>query len=175
MIRLAEPSEIQKILSITKACAAKMTQEGIYQWNEHYPNIQAFENDLIRQELFVLIKEDCLIGCITVSTLKDEEYHSVQWLTKDCKHYYIHRLAIDPSSQRQGHAKALMDFVESKAMSEEVSSIRLDTFSKNLRNQKFYEARGYRRLDSIYFPKQSPFPFFCYEKVLSNERVKNVL
>ncbi|HET8854785.1 MAG TPA: GNAT family N-acetyltransferase, partial [Salinimicrobium sp.] len=46
-------------------------------------------------------------------------------------------------------------------------SVRLDTFSQNQRNQKFYVKRGYSRLGDIYFPKQSEFPFHCYEKIIS--------
>ena len=46
-------------------------------------------------------------------------------------------------------------------------SIRLDTFSQNKRNQQFYEQRNYVKLENIYFPNQSEFPFHCYEKVLN--------
>jgi ribosomal protein S18 acetylase RimI-like enzyme len=60
----------------------------------------------------------------------------------------------------------LISFAETYAISNEFNSIRLDTFSKNLRNQKFYELRGYKRLEEIKFPNQSEHPFYCYELVL---------
>ncbi|HPF09903.1 MAG TPA: GNAT family N-acetyltransferase [Flavobacteriaceae bacterium] len=174
MIRKAYPSEIQKIMSITKACAVQMISEGIFQWNEHYPHAQAFETDCERGELYVLLKANILVGCITISYLKDAEYQTVQWLTKDGKNAYIHRLAIHPNFQRQGLAKELMDFAENLAMEEKALSVRLDTFSQNKRNQRFYEARGYQRLGTIFFPKQSEQPFYCYEKLFS-EPMKNAL
>jgi ribosomal protein S18 acetylase RimI-like enzyme len=59
-----------------------------------------------------------------------------------------------------------MDFAEQHAIENNYTSIRLDTFSKNKRNQLFYELRGYKKLEDIYFPKQSEFPFNCYELVL---------
>jgi hypothetical protein len=59
-----------------------------------------------------------------------------------------------------------MDFAEIQAKKTKASSIRLDTFSQNIRNQKFYELRSYKRLGEIYFPKQSTYPFYCYELVL---------
>ena len=40
----------------------------------------------------------------------------------------------------------------------------------NPRNSRFYKARGYVQLGNVYFPKQSEFPFFCFEKVLKNKR-----
>ena len=52
------------------------------------------------------------------------------------------------------------------ARENDFDSVRLDTFSQNKRNQKFYEARGYKKLENIYFPKQSTHPFNCYELVL---------
>ena len=45
MIRRAKISEIPDILTITQACAKKMQENGIFQWNEHYPNPEAFQQD----------------------------------------------------------------------------------------------------------------------------------
>ena len=112
MIRKAKPSEIDKIITITRACATKMTAEGIFQWDNDYPNKKAFEKDVRRDELYVLSAEDSLIGCITISTKKDEEYNSIDWLTDDGLNYYIHRLAVHPDFQHKGYAKKLMDFAE---------------------------------------------------------------
>jgi len=143
-----------------------MIEEGIYQWNEHYPNPEAFKTDLQREELFVAIQEDRIAACITISTLKDQEYDPIKWLTPDGANYYIHRLAVHPDFQHQGLARKLMDYAEDFVRDTKGSSVRLDTFSQNSRNQKFYEARGYTRLGNIYFPKQSEHPFYCYELVL---------
>lgn len=166
MIRHAKPSEIQKILSITGACAHRMTSEGIHQWNDLYPSSDAFFKDIERNELYVLIEQDELIGSIAISTLKDAEYETVQWLQSDRLNYYVHRLAVHPDQQRRGFARKLMDFAEALASEEKADSIRLDTFSKNLRNQRFYEQRGYQRLGEVYFPNQSNYPFYCYELLL---------
>ena len=166
MIRQAKASEIVQLIAITKSCAAHMIANDIYQWNENYPNIKAFEQDLERGELYVLYAQDTLLGGITISNIKDSEYEAISWLTQDINHYYIHRLAVSPAFQKQGHARTLMDFAESFAKQNGAVSVRLDTFSQNKRNQRFYENRGYQRLGNIYFPKQSQDPFYCYELVL---------
>ncbi|WP_432412371.1 GNAT family N-acetyltransferase [Rasiella sp. SM2506] len=166
MIRKAKPSEIDKIITITRACATKMAAEGIFQWDDAYPNKAAFEKDGQRNELFVLFTEESIIGCITISSEKDEEYNTIDWLTKDGLNYYIHRLAVHPDFQHQGNAKKLMDFAETWARQQHALSVRLDTFSKNNRNRRFYEARGYQKLGDVYFPRQTEFPFHCYELVL---------
>jgi ribosomal protein S18 acetylase RimI-like enzyme len=165
MIRKATNKDIDSILNITKACAKFMIDKGIFQWNEHYPNKLAFENDVLRNELYVIETKSEIIGCIVISTFMDKEYIPVKWLTSN-NNLYIHRLAIHPKHQGEGYAQKLMDFAEIQAKKTKASSIRLDTFSQNIRNQKFYELRNYKRLGEIYFPKQSTYPFYCYELVL---------
>lgn len=166
MIRAAKLADISQILVMTKACAKHMIQKGIFQWNEHYPSREAFLNDLERQELFVLDVNGEIIGAIVISTHMDDEYIPIEWLTTSENNIYIHRLCVHPDHQGSGHAQSLMDFAENHAKQKKAPSVRLDTFSQNKRNQRFYEARGYQKLGDIFFPKQSERPFHCYELVL---------
>ena len=166
MIRKGKIEDIKSIMNLTKACAKAMIAKGIYQWNAHYPNSSAFKKDVERNELYVLETDSDISGTIVISTVMDEEYRPIEWLTKNDNNLYIHRLAIHPNLQGKGYAQQLMDFAENYAIENNYSSIRLDTFSQNKRNQKFYELRGYKRLGDIYFPKQSEYPFHCYELML---------
>lgn len=166
MIRKATLKDIDSIIDITKACARSMVTNNIFQWNEHYPNKTAFENDVKRDELYILEIENTIIGCIVISIWMDDEYIPIQWLTPNKNNIYIHRLATHPKHQGKGYAQLLMDYAEKFSIENNYTSIRLDTFSQNRRNQKFYELREYQKLGSIYFPKQSKHPFYCYELIL---------
>lgn len=166
MIRKGTHYDIDNIIEITKACAANMIEKNILQWNEFYPNKTAFMNDVNREEFYVLEIDKTVLGCITISTLMDEEYIPISWLTQNKNNIYIHRLAVHPNLQRKGYAQQLMKFAEHFAKENNFLSIRLDTFSQNKRNQKFYELRGYKKLGDIFFAKQSKHPFNCYELVL---------
>ena len=166
MIRKATLKDIDQIIEITKACARFMISQNIYQWNEHYPNKEAFVHDAERGELYVFEVKNLIIGCITISTFMDEEYIPITWLTNINNSIYIHRLAINPNDQGKGFAQKLMSYAENMARENNFTSVRLDTFSQNKRNQKFYEARNYKRLGNVYFPKQSDYPFYCYELIL---------
>ncbi len=157
-------------MRLTEACAADLRSKGIYQWNEHYPSREAFRTDLKRGELWVLKPEGRLIGTVVLSKVMDAEYRAVEWLSPSVDNRYVHRLAVLPEFQGRGYARKLMDHVEARAREEGAASIRLDTFSQNKRNQRFYEQRGYTRLGSVYFPHQSPDPFYCYELLLSSPR-----
>ena len=143
-----------------------MISKNIFQWNEFYPSKEAFLKDVKRDELYILELENNIIGCVVISTLMDDEYLPISWLSENDNNIYIHRLAIHPKHQKKGYAKKLMNYAEAYAKENNYVSVRLDTFSQNKRNQKFYESRGYKRLGDIFFPKQSNHPFYCYELIL---------
>ena len=142
-----------------------MRANGIYQWTEDYPSREAFVSDVENDNLFVY-EQNRLLGVIALCSSMHPAYSGVTWLTPNSTNLYIHRLAVHPDHQGQGIARSLMDFAEERARELGCISIRLDTFSKNPRNQRFYENRGYTKLGDVFFPDQSPDPFYCYELVL---------
>jgi ribosomal protein S18 acetylase RimI-like enzyme len=165
-IRQATLPDLPEIKSLTETCAVAMQEMGIFQWNEHYPSLERLEKDIDDKELYVLIVGDQITGIIVLSNHMDEEYIPIEWLTENSHNLYIHRLATHPSYWGQGYGQILMDFAEAYARENNYNSMRLDTFSQNKRNQKFYESRGYEKLGDIFFPNQSGHPFHCYELIL---------
>ena len=143
-----------------------MISNNIFQWNEHYTNIETFENDVLNESLFVLEINNKLIGCLVISNNMDHFYKKVKWLTPNHNNIYLHRLAVDPSYQKKGYAKQLMTFSFEHAKANNIKSIRLDTFSGNPFNNIFYSNLGFEKLGKIYFRKQSDKPFYCFEKVM---------
>ena len=166
-IELAKINDLDRVKKITSDCALEMISRKIFQWDENYPNIEIFKKDIDNQNLYVYREKSIVLGCIMLSLSKDEVYNNVKWLTKDEKNLYVHRLAVDPKYQKKGIGKLLMDFAEEYGLKNGLKSVRLDTFSKNDRNNKFYRSRNYIQLDDVYFPNQSEFPFHCYEKILN--------
>ena len=166
MILQALKSDVSELIQVTKACAKDMISKGIYQWNDDYPSSEVFEKDIELNQLWVLKEDDKIIGSIVISNIIDEEYKTVVWLTPTQHNCYIHRLAVHPDYQGQGRAQQLMNFAENYAIEHNFISVRLDTFSVNDRNNKFYQTRGYQKLGEIYFPRQSEYSFHCYELVL---------
>lgn len=165
-IRKAKRQDIDTLLTITLACGKRLMTQHIYQRNEEYPSRKAFTTDLEREELYVLLSNDAIIGCITISTFMDAEYQTVDWLTPNENNIYIHRLAVHPEFQGQGYAQFLMNYAENYAREHQYQSVRLDTFSQNPRNLKFYEQRGYQTTGEIYFSRIKDYSFYCYELLL---------
>jgi ribosomal protein S18 acetylase RimI-like enzyme len=165
-IELAEITDLDRIMKIIEACATDLISKQIFQWSKKYPNREVFKDDIKNNELYIFKHKSKIIGCVVLCSTKDIEYKDVKWLTEDSKNLYIHRLAVDPKFQKKGVGKSLMDFSEEYAQENGFKSVRLDTFSQNKRNNKFYKSRQYVRLSDVFFPMQSEFPFHCYEKII---------
>jgi ribosomal protein S18 acetylase RimI-like enzyme len=165
-IELAKKSDLDSVMNMISACALDLISKNIFQWSEKYPSIDIFKNDIEKNALFVAKHKLKIIGCLALCSNKDLEYKNTKWLTEDNKNLYIHRLAVDPNFQKKGVGKSLMDFAEEYAKKNDFKSIRLDTFSKNKRNNKFYKSREYVKLGDVFFPMQSEYPFHCYEKII---------
>ena len=166
-IELAEITDLDRIMEITKACAIDLISKNIFQWNENYPSKEAFKKDIEKNTLYVFKNKFQITGCISICEDKDEEYEDVEWITKDFKNLYLHRLAVHPEYQKKGIGRSLMDFAEEYAKLNGFKSVRLDTFSQNQRNNKFYKSRQYVQLGDVFFPMQSKLPFHCYEKIIN--------
>tara|TARA_Y200000002_G_scaffold77010_1_gene60552 strand:- start:1755 stop:2264 length:510 start_codon:yes stop_codon:yes gene_type:complete len=165
-IELAVISNLDKVKEIAECCATDMINRNIFQWNEKYPSKKIFKKDIESNSLYLARINKEIVGCIMLSENKDDVYKDIKWLSEDNINLYVHRLAVHPQFQKKGIGRKMMDFAEDYAKLNNYESVRLDTFSKNERNNIFYKSRGYTKLGNVYFPKQSRFPFHCYEKLI---------
>ena len=167
LIRKATKDDLDEVMLIIKACTKHMISKNIFQWNEKYPNIETFKNDIENENLYVLsLQNNELIGCVSITFEMDDFYKTIDWISPSKKNIYVHRLAVHPNNQGQGYAKIIMNFIEKKGIDNLCESIRLDTFSMNNKNNTLYTKLGYQKLGQIYFRDQSEMPFNCYEKPL---------
>ncbi len=165
-IRKAVLSDLDKIMRIISLCTKHMISKKIFQWDENYPSKNIFKEDIDNGYLMVLLLESDIIGCVSVSNVMDDFYKKIEWKIESNNSLYVHRLAINPQFQGKGYAKYVMSFIENIGKKNKSKSVRLDTFSLNEKNNKFYSNLGYLKLGHIYFRDQSDMPFNCYEKLL---------
>lgn len=169
MIVTGSISEIDEIIALTKSCGKHMRENGIDQWDENYPDRQSIENDLHTKTLFVWKEAKKILGIIVLNENQDEEYQQINWSTSETnRNLVVHRLAVLPSHQGRGLARKLMDFAENFAKEQNYDAIRLDTFSQNPRNQKFYSNRGYTNLGPVYLKYKKEHPYYCYELIFKD-------
>ena len=167
-IRVASLKEIENIMGLIKNCIKDMESQSIYQWNDYYPSVDIFENDIKNNSLYILEDQGQCLGLISINEDQSPEYKELTWLKESGKILVIHRLAVNPEWQKQGIGRQLMDFAENYASEKGYTSIRLDAYSGNQRALNLYERRGYKRVGQLFFPWRE-IPFYCYEKIIGNK------
>ena len=170
MISIGKIEELDSILKLTRSCGQHMRDNGIDQWDTDYPNREVILQDLQTQTLFAYREHKEVLGIVVLNESQDEEYAEINWSTDETeRNIVVHRLAVRPDQQRKGIARRLMDFAEQWARDNHYDAIRLDTFSQNPRNQRFYLNRGYTDLGPVYLKYKKDHPYFCYELLLKEE------
>lgn len=152
---------------MTRLCAQDLISKGIHQWDQNYPDLTTIQNDISKAQLYTYKIGDKITGIVVLNEVQDPEYADLQWVTSsDSRNLVVHRLAVHPHYQGKGIARKLMDFTEIFAKEQGYDSIRLDTFSQNSRNQKFYDNRGYQLTGEVYLSYRDDYPYIGYELIL---------
>ena len=169
MLEKGKVTEIESIITLTKSCGKHLRDNGIDQWDENYPDLKSIMSDIKTETLFTYKINNELVGIVVLNEIQDPEYAEINWRTPiDSKNLVVHRLAVSPNHQGKGIARKIMDFAEQFAVKNNYDSIRLDTFSQNHRNQKFYLNRGYKELGPVFLSYKKDHPYICYD-MLTNE------
>lgn len=162
-IEKGQLSDLDELFEIYLEGKIELERKGIYQWTNNYPTKSIIKDDLKKEVLFILKKDNEIIGAINISEEQEIEYQTINWKFDASKILVIHRLVIMPKHQRKGYAKKLMDFGENYAKENDYTSIRLDAYSDNEGVVEFYKKRNYYVRGSVSFSGRK-YPFYCMEK-----------
>ena len=157
-IREARIEDIERILEIYDIAKAFMRKTGNpNQWNSSYPDMKLLEDDIDKQQLFVM-EEDSIIHSVFAFIIGDDPtYKDIEgaWLD-DSTYGTIHRIASD-GTMHQVFKKAV-DFC-----SEKCAHLRVDTHEDNKVMQKVILRNGFKETGIIYIADGTPR--IAYEKV----------
>lgn len=162
-IRKAKTTDIKEIMSIVKKVVPLMRASGNFQWSDKYPNPEAFQEDIDKNQLWVAVIDSNVVGVIAITGEQSPEYVDVGWdITEDA--LVIHRLAIDPDLQGAGLSKSMMNHAEKLAKERGIHILRVDTNSENKATQALFPKLGYQYSGIISLKKKPDLRYFCYEK-----------
>ncbi len=169
-IRKILPKEIVQAGTIFTRCVREMNEAGLYNWTADYPTIREAENDQKQGTLYGAFDGDALLGFCTLDTQMVPQYETIDWAHEVHTALCIHRLAVEPTARRRGVAAALLAFAADFALSQGLTSLRVDSFSQNYRAVSLYEQSGFQHRGNIFYPGKDPrvnaLPFFTFEKTL---------
>jgi GNAT superfamily N-acetyltransferase len=110
----AHQGHIPSVVRLISACTQTMRENGIYQWDEIYPNEEIITKDVDRRSLYVVEHDDLCIAAVSLNQEQDEAFQKVHWLGGEPV-LVVHRLCVDPAYQGRGLGSRLMDFAEAHA------------------------------------------------------------
>jgi hypothetical protein len=76
----AHQGYIPSVVRLISASTQTMRENGIYQWDEIYPNEEIITQDVDSRSLYVLEQGDRCIAAVALNQEQDEAYQQVHWL-----------------------------------------------------------------------------------------------
>ena len=162
-IRLAKKSDLEEIQKLIKSAIIEMEKNQIFQWDEIYPSIKDFSEDLKKQTLFIGTEENEIAVVYVLNKEQDDEYFKADWTYKGEDFCVLHRFCVNPKFQNKGIAKSVLAQLIEKLQQNNIKAIRLDVFTENPFALKLYEKAGFHKTGTADWRKGK---FILLEKLL---------
>lgn len=167
--RKAETSDVPVLLGIYEEGRRSIRTFGIDQWQNGYPAESDVKEDITRNRLWLICKDDGQIGGV-FAFIDDGEpaydcIHNGAWLTGDTRTYAaVHRVAISLTARGTGAAGRMMEKAAEMAAEMGRISVRIDTHEGNRAMRGMLEKNGFIYCGVIYL--ENGDPRVAYEKRL---------
>ena len=165
IIRKANKTDLKNIMKMYKSCVTGMLENGIDQWDDTYPNTEIISEDLNVGTYYVAEIDGTIIGGVNIDKNQDNTYLTLDWEDKSDSFLVVHRLGVKEEFWNKKIGKDLMLFTEKLVIEKGLKSIRLDTYSGNLKAMEFYRRIGYSELGTIDL-KPDKEKYYCFEKII---------
>ena len=141
--RPGTPEDLDNVCSLLTDAVAEMEKHGIFQWDEIYPARSDIEDDIRKDDLYVVEDKNGLIAFYVISRECDGQYANGSWKFDEDKAYILHRFCVAPKEQNKGLGREILLHIEKQIKDMGYESIRLDVFTKNPFAQNLYRHNGY--------------------------------
>lgn len=158
-IRLASPADLPRIEEIFAIGRAYMRQTGnMTQWIGGYPQRNLLEDDIAKEQLFVMEDECGIHGVFAFILGEDPTYGYIEGRWPNEKPYgTIHRIASD------GEVRGMVTLAKQFAL-RFIDEVRVDTHHDNHTMQHVVEKNGFRYCGVIYLKNGDPRMAYQFSK-----------
>ncbi|MFT4678325.1 MAG: ribosomal protein S18 acetylase RimI-like enzyme [Flavobacteriales bacterium] len=165
-MKQAKAEDFKSIIELYSACRVFLNTRGVDQWVHGYPTSEIVRNDIEQKDLWLVRIEDELAAAIVVNKSAAKRYNELSWECKGQDHLEVHRLAVHPKYMNQGLGRSVMMWAENEAKNRGACCIRLDTYSMNEDNIRFYKNLEFRSTGNELFWPPLESSFLCFEKLV---------
>lgn len=149
MLRKANSTEIEEIMSVIEDGKEFLKQQGINQWQHGSPGRSDVENDIKQETSYVYELDGEIVGTAMLNTY-DADYEKYLTIWTKCNNYLvIHRLAVKKEYRSQGIGHKFMNDIILFAKENSVEYIRIDTHKDNVIMRKYLSKNNFKELDEI--------------------------
>lgn len=143
--RLANFNDLNEICKLVNHAIEEMIKQNIFQWDELYPTMDDFREDIDKEQLYVGLLDDRIAVIYVLNQDYDDEYENGDWKYKNEPFYIIHRLCVNPVFQNKGIARSTLQHIEEELTDLDIHTIRLDVYSQNPFALKLYDSLNYTK------------------------------
>ena len=165
-LRKTEEQDLKVVMEIIKEAQEYLKKNNVDQWQDGYPTIQRFKEDIEKENSYVLVDDEQIVGTAYIAFEEEQDYNKIykgSWLTLN-DYAVIHRIAISNKARGGGAASKIMEEVERMCTERGIKSIKIDTHRDNLTMQNYLKKTGFKYCGIIYLIDGSER--FAYEKLL---------
>lgn len=131
--RPTRTEDLPRIMELVAQAQAWFRQAEIDQWQDGYPTLTIFHNDLLTGQSYVGEegREILLSGCISFAGEPTYAHiYEGEWLDQ-APYAVVHRLVVDAAHKGERLAEYFLDFADSLCRERKIGSIRIDTHTDN--------------------------------------------
>lgn len=142
--RKARTEDIPFIWEILQESIERRRKDGSEQWQDGYPNLSIVENDVEKQQNYVLTHQGKIIATAALIFNYEPTYSEIdgEWLSTD-EFFVIHRIGVADEAAGKGFIKKFLLLMEDFVKEKQVYSIKIDTNFDNVPMLKILEKLGY--------------------------------
>jgi ribosomal protein S18 acetylase RimI-like enzyme len=164
-LRRATLGDVPAVMAVIHRVVPLMRAAGNLQWDDGYPNAEAFARDVAKEQLWIAEIDGGVAGVAAITEDQEPEYARVGWdITEPA--IVVHRVAVDPEFRGRGVAEALMRQAEIVAAERDIVVLRVDTNMQNQATQRLFPKLGYIFSGETELGFRPELRFLCYEKRL---------
>jgi len=123
----AVKADLNSIMNIVRQAQSYFKDHEINQWQDNYPNLETIINDIKINTVYVLLKENIVVGIATVIFGLEKNYEYIyngEWVN-NAEYVVIHRMAIDPNYKGIGLSSIIIKNIEQICLEKGIHSIYL--------------------------------------------------
>lgn len=163
MISLAKINDLNEIDNLAVLVIKDMAKSSIPQWELSYPRKEHYLNDVKQNSLYKLMKDDKIVGIITILEENDPPYKTITGWKRE-NSIVIHRVLVHPEYRKLGIGQKLLEFAFALGIKMKMQSIKIDTHLENYKMRKFLEKNGFVEIGYLEVIDRQ-----AYEKVLEEK------